>query len=917
MEIRILGSVEVGDEGDSIILRGKTASLLGMLALNSPRPVDKQRLHDVIWDGQGRLNVVEGKVRVVRSKLGLGANEVIVTHGSAYQLQADTDVKRFQDLTRLADGRRAAGELDSAASTYAQALELWRGEPLPELTDDQVRGEIEALEHQRRATQLSRLRILMELGSHSEALGIADQLRAQDPYWEEVLRIKVQALYQAQGGHAASLLMRQFSEEMTEQGLDPSPEWRALAGRVLNHELAVVPTITPVPRQKQHVPASETRPETGAPLDNLPPATYARFVMRSQVWERLEEAVGQGLPVISLIGIGGTGKSTVAREFALRHLEDGARFKGTVWVSDRERPGTTTLGGVLDTIALTADYSGLLGLELAEKKHEVRRLLRRSPVLLVVDNHETIEDPELDEWLVNVPEPSKVLITSITHARSLGPHTFQVEMSGMTTEEADDFYTQCLNRMGMRDLLTQRKELDALRRVSEGNPRLIEWGLGQVKRRGRSLEEVTEEISSAPTGDRSGDIVLRELFRESWTALGEPARHVLGALACFPYGVEREALRQVSGCGDRLGDALAELTDFCFVSRQVQDDSAQPQYIAYPLAANRMANVRTTYMADIRKRWLKYFVALTQAVGFCPDDVSRLERLDAPGLRQNLEFALMWATDHQYWREVIDIAKGARYYYYVRGLWAGQLDIHLLRADAARSIGDTAEEFDALVYHLNIAAKQENQAQAQFVLTRIEEILARRPDSVDPRRLGEYRHALALHLLSQHRFVEAERQWRANLADPDTLGPANYSANLRWLAICLARSGTRNDEACALFEEARAHARVHAYRRAELLIDLQLAELRLSMDDSQEATLAILRDLGERTLQIAHIADQRYQADHTWLLGQAHHRLENHAVAGQLLAQAGELYRKLGLVERAAVARALEVTCANPLRRQA
>ncbi|MGW5335239.1 BTAD domain-containing putative transcriptional regulator [Streptomyces bauhiniae] len=916
MEIRILGSVEVGDEGDSVILRGKTASLLGMLALNSPRPVEKQRLHDVIWDGQGRLNVVEGKVRVVRAKLGLGANEVIVTHGSAYQLQADTDIQRFQDLIRLAEGRRAAGELDSAASTYAQALDLWRGDPLPELMDNQVRAEIEAWEHQRRATQLSRLRILMELGSHSEALGIADQLRARDPYWEEVLRIKVQALYQAQGSHAASVLMRQFSEELADQGLDPSPEWHALAGRVLNHELAVVPSVAAVPRQKQRVPASETVPDIGAPLDNLPPATYARFVMRPQVWERLEEAVGQGLPVISLIGIGGTGKSTVAREFALRHIEDAGRFQGVVWVSDREQPGTTTLGSVLDTIALTADYSGLLGLELAEKKHQVQRLLRRSAVLLVVDNHETIEDPDLDEWLVTVPEPSKVLITSITHARALGPHTFQVEMSGMTPQEADDFYTQCLNRMGMRDLLTQRKALDTLRRVSEGNPRLIEWGLGQVKRRGRSLEEVTEEIGSAPTGDRSGDIVLRELFRESWTALGQPARQVLGALACFPYGAEREALRQVSGCGDGLGDALAELTDFCFVSRQVQDDGAQPQYIAYPLAANRMSTVRTAYMADIRKRWLNFFVALTRDIGFCPDDISRLKRLDAPGLRQNTEYALMWATDHQYWQEVIDIAKGARYYYYVRGLWAGQLDIHLLRADAARMIEDAGEEFDALVYHLNIAAKQENQAQAQSVLTRVEEVLARHPDSVDSRRLGEYRHALALHLLSQHRFVEAERQWRANLADPDTLGPANYSANLRWLAICLARSGTRHDEARTLFEEARAHARVHAYRRAELLIDLQLAELRLFMDRSHEATLAILGDLGERTLQIAHIADQRYQADHTWLLGQAHHRLENYAVAGQLLRQAGELYRKLGLVERATLARALEVTCANAPRRQ-
>ncbi|MEU6815288.1 BTAD domain-containing putative transcriptional regulator [Streptomyces sp. NPDC046860] len=917
MEIRILGSVEVDVDGETVVLRGKTASLLGVLALHSPRPVEKQRLHDVIWDGQGRVNVVEGKIRVVRAKLGLAANQGVLTHGSAYQLQAETDVQRFQDLVGLADSRKEAGEPGAAAEGYAQALGLWRGEPLPELTDDHVRGEIAALMHQRRAAQLSRLRILMDLGAHSEALGAADQLRVEDPYWEEVLRIKVQALYQAQGGHAASRLLRQFSEELAEQGLDPSPQWHTLAGRVLNHELPVVPTVASLPSQRQFVPASEAEPQADAPVDNIPPATYSRFVMRPQAWARLEEAVGQGLPVISLVGIGGCGKSTIAREFAVRCIEEGSRFQGAVWVSDREQPGTTTLVRVLDTIALTMNYSGLLGLDATQKKHQVRRLLRRSPVLLIVDNHETIEDLELDEWLVSVPEPSKVLVTSITHARAISPHSFQVDMPGMTPEEADDFYVQCLNRMGMRDLLVRQKSLDALRRVAEGNPRLIEWGLGQVKRRGRSLEEVAEEIGNAPTGDRSGDIVLRELFRESWTLLSHSARCVLGALACFPYGAEREALRQVSGCGDGLEDALAELIDFCFVSRQVQGDGMEPQYVAYPLAANRLSTMRTTYMEVIRQQWLEYLVALTREVGFCPDDVSRLRRLDAPGLRQNVEFALVWAADHQYWREVIDIAREARYYYYVRGLWAGQPDIHLLRAKAARSVGDPAEEFDALVYHLNIAAKQENQAQAQFVLTRIEELLSLHPESFDPRQLGEYRHALALHLLSQHRFVEAERQWRANLAEPEVHGPANYSANLRWLAICLARSGTRDTEALALFEEARTHAHVHAFRRAELLIDLQIAELRLAMDSSREATLAVLGDLGERTPQIANIADQRYQADHAWLLGQAHQRLENHSLAGPLLSRAGELYSKLGLVERAAQARNLEATCAGPHRRQA
>ncbi|MCZ7457344.1 AfsR/SARP family transcriptional regulator [Streptomyces sp. WMMC940] len=915
MEFRILGSVEVSGESGTVPMAGKTAALVGVLALQAPRPVEKQRLHEIIWAGQGGLNVVEGKIRVVRSKLALGANEVIVTRGSAYGLEADTDVQRFHDLVRLADSR-AGAELRGAAEAYTEALELWRGDVLPDLTDQLVRSEITALEHQRRAAHLSRLRTLLVLGAHGEVLGAADQLLVEDPYWEEVLRIKVRALYQTQGGHAASALMRQFSESLAQQGLDPSPEWNVLARQVLNHELPVVPSVAASAGARPSEPAPETHTGAVPPLDNIPPAAYARFVMRPRPWARLEEAVEQALPVISLIGIGGSGKSTLAREFTVRQLREGARFRSGVWVSDREQAGTTTLTTLLDTVALTLDYPGLVALDFDRKKLQVRRLLRRTPVLLVVDNHETIEDRAIDEWLITVPEPSKVLVTSITHAGTLAPHSFQVEVAGLNEDEARDFYAQCLNRLGLQDLLAKREELDELRSVAQGNPRLIEWGIGQVKRRGRTIAEVAEEISNAPSSDRSGDVVLRDLFRESWTSLTGSARRVLGALACFPYGTDRDTLRRVSGCGDGLEDALAELTDYCFVSRQEGSDTASTRYLAYPLAVNRRSLLPVAEMAAIRDRWLRYYVDLTAAVGFCPDDVSRLRRLDVPGLRRNLEYALTWAAETGRRRELIDISREARYYYYVRGLWATQPNVHLMRADAARRIGDDNEEFDALVYHLNISAKQENQDGTQEILTRLEAILSDGSGGIGERQLGEYRHARALHLLAQNRLSEAEEQWRANLTDPAALGPANYSANLRWLAICLARTGTRNEEALTLFAQAREHARHHGYRRAELLIDLQVAELRLSMDAGTAAAHEVLCDLAERTEPIASIADRRYQADLHWLLGESHHRLGEYRSASKVLRIAAELYSKLGLADRAARARALDATCATPSRRQ-
>jgi len=63
-----------------------------------------------------------------------------------------------------------------------------------------------------------------------------------------------------------------------------------------------------------------------------------------------------------------------------------------VWVSDKDRPGTTNLSVVLDEIARTLDYPGFTQFSHDEKRYEVEQLLRRQRILLVVDNFETITD---------------------------------------------------------------------------------------------------------------------------------------------------------------------------------------------------------------------------------------------------------------------------------------------------------------------------------------------------------------------------------------------------------------------------------------------------------------------------------------------------------------------------------------------
>ena len=209
---------------------------------------------------------------------------------------------------------------------------------------------------------------------------------------------------------------------------------------------------------------------------------------------------------------------------------------------------------------------------------------------------------------------------------------------------------------------------------------------------------------------------------------------------------------------------------------------------------------------------MEHSIELAESIGFCPEDISRLERLDLAEVRENLEYAITWAFEHDCDDATIRMTRGVRYYYYVRGLWSAQPNVHLVRVQAAHRSSDIAEEFDALLYFVNIAAKQENRPVILEYLPRIEAIMTNHSGMLSPGKLAEYRHVRALCLLAQAEYDQAAAEWELNLGDPDLLGPANYSANLRWYAICLARSG----DISALLMHSRRHVCTpeHHYDRA-------------------------------------------------------------------------------------------------------
>ena len=120
VEFRILGPLEVIEDGRTVDVGGaKQRALLAVLLLNANRVVSTDRLIDALW-GERSPETAQKALQVYVSQLrkALG-RERILTIGPGYQARVDPgelDLDRFQTLV--------------AAGKPAEALALWRGQPL-------------------------------------------------------------------------------------------------------------------------------------------------------------------------------------------------------------------------------------------------------------------------------------------------------------------------------------------------------------------------------------------------------------------------------------------------------------------------------------------------------------------------------------------------------------------------------------------------------------------------------------------------------------------------------------------------------------------------------------------------------------------------------------------------------------------
>jgi DNA-binding SARP family transcriptional activator len=242
MDFRILGPLEVLDEGRAVVLGGsKQRALLALLVLHANETLTTDRLIDELWGERPpakAAKTVQMQISRLRKALRAGGGGLVVTREHGYVLELDPeclDAYRFERLVAEGGVELGAGRAERAAAALEGALALWRGGPLADLAYEPfAQNEIARLDDLRVGALERLIEARLALGAHAELVGQLETLIAEHPYRERLRAQLMLALYrcdrQADALQAYQDARLALVEEM---GIEPGERLRELERAIL------------------------------------------------------------------------------------------------------------------------------------------------------------------------------------------------------------------------------------------------------------------------------------------------------------------------------------------------------------------------------------------------------------------------------------------------------------------------------------------------------------------------------------------------------------------------------------------------------------------------------------------------------------------------------------------------------------
>jgi tetratricopeptide (TPR) repeat protein len=351
---------------------------------------------------------------------------------------------------------------------------------------------------------------------------------------------------------------------------------------------------------------------------NLPHPDYGRFVGREEELARIHQLLKpyphSRYHIITIDGIGGIGKSALALEAAYHYLRQydslppEERFGAIIWASAKQsvltaegiisrRQALRTLDDVYTTISRTLDREEIIHVREDQQPALANQALCHQRSLLILDNFETVDDEQVLAFVREVPDPTKVIVTT----RHRIDVAYPVRLMGMPEEDGLALITQECKEKGVT--LTE-SEAKRLYDRTGGVPLAMVWSMAQIGY-GHAVETMLRRLAQ-PTSD-----IARYCFQGALKHIrGTPAYKLLMALAIFVSDASREALGYVADLPelDR-DDGLVELQRLSLVNKHASRFRFLP--LTKVFAADELST-HTRFRQEASRRWVDYLKELSE-----------------------------------------------------------------------------------------------------------------------------------------------------------------------------------------------------------------------------------------------------------------------------------------------------------------
>jgi len=540
LQIKLLGgfAVHLGDQPVTGFRSAKARALLAYLAAQPDHDHTRTTLATLLW---GNLPEAAAKtnLRIELSNLNklLAAHpalEISRSHARLHSRLASLDVREFH-VGMMAFLALPIETQGAQLPMLVRAIDHYQGEFLAgfqagdafEFEEWQLLTQEQLHEQVMHALNLLQQRYA-EQGSWAELAAAARRQLALVPWQESAHRNLMQALA-AQGQRAAALeqYARCCAVLQAELGIEPAAATQEIAAR-----LRVDPPARSVTQSQM------ARHNLAQPLKSL----IGRRTETDQLYEMLLNE-----RLVTLLGLGGVGKSRLAQAVAQRALAD---FGDGVWfVSLTNIEANAT---AFDRIALAiAATIGFAITDLQAPWTELTGHLARQDVLLILDNWEhlvLVAESVFDQLLGN----TRVHILATSRVRLMVEGEQPFPLAGLSLAAAHALFVERARRVVPTFTgVEHAAAIDKICAEVAGLPLGIELAASWVEHIpvaeiGRSLAEIAIEPEQADTFvDRHQ--TLHSVFEYSWRLLNPPQQGILARFSAFRGGFDRAAASAVAG----------------------------------------------------------------------------------------------------------------------------------------------------------------------------------------------------------------------------------------------------------------------------------------------------------------------------------------------------------------------------------